>query len=185
MVFGQCEVEQRARRLIFNSAQQHSAGLTLGQRLFPQCIYSERPVPPVSSELFSQGGLDPGWEAGGGHGVWMRKGDGRGEQADLGQSPPRSPESSQGLLGGRGASTPEGGPPGLLLLGGHSATPRPQRRGVAGSTGQGCSRRGGKALRPGRGFPVPPALSAADTPSGNENLGVAVSFSFAQGRRNL
>ena len=182
MVFGQCEVEQRARRLIFNSAQQHSAGLTLGQRLFPQCSYSERPVPPVSSELFSQGGLDPGWEAWGGVGCGREREMGGESRQTWGRALPAVPRAARASWEGGGPAPQRGGPPGLLLLGGRSATPRPQRRGVAGSTGQGCSRRGGKALRPGRGFPVPPALSAADTPSGNENLGVAVSFSFAQGR---
>ena len=102
MVFGQCEVEQRARRLIFNSAQQHSAGLTLGQRLFPQCIYSERPVPPVSSELFSQGGLNPGWEAWGGVGCGRDREMGGESRQTWGRALPAVPRAARASWEGGG-----------------------------------------------------------------------------------
>ncbi|XP_065758673.1 collagen alpha-1(I) chain-like [Muntiacus reevesi] len=98
--------------------------------------------------------------------------------------PPRKSESSQGLLGGGGrhprVRPSRLAPPGRTLRD-TSAT----EKGSGGKQRAGLLQQRRQSPASGSAFAVPPALSAADTPSGNENLGVAVSFSSAQGRNLL
>lgn len=177
MVFGQCEVEQRVRRLIFNSAPTAlSWAHTWTKAFFPVHLLREAGSSSQLSAILP-GRARPRLGGLGGVGCGRERETGGESRQTWGRALPAVPEQP-GPPGRAGGQHPRGRPSRPAPPG---RTPRPQRRGVAGSTGHGCSRRGGKALRPGRGFPVPPALSAADTPSGNENLGLAVSFSFAQG----
>ena len=102
MVFGQCEVEQRVRRLIFNSAPTAlSWAHTWTKAFFPVHLLREAGSSSQLSAILP-GRARPRLGGLGGRGVWTRKGDGRGEQADLGQSPPRSPRAARASWEGGG-----------------------------------------------------------------------------------
>ena len=171
---GQCEVEQRARRLIFNSAPTTlSWAQTWTEAFFPS-VSTHRGLFLQSALNYSprEGSTQAGGLAGG-VGCGQERETGRESRADVGQTPPRSPESSQGLLGG------QGGPPSVALRRGtqgggsllHSRLPPPRRMlhdTSATEKGSGVKQRAGLLTQqrqspvPSCGFPAPPALSAAD-----------------------
>lgn len=144
-MFGQCEAEQRARRLIFNSAPTTlSWAQTWTEAFFPSASTHRGLFLQSALNYSPREGSTQAGRLAGGVGCGQEREMGRESRADLGQTPPRSPESSQGLLGGQGDSTPRVWPsgeghrevaacptPGFLLLEGCSMTPLPQRREVA------------------------------------------------------
>lgn len=159
---GQCKVEQRARRLIFNSvptalswahtwtkAFLPSASTHRGRFLQSALNYSPREGSTQAGRLGGAWGVD-------GKGRWA------GRAGRPGAEPSPRSESSQGLLGGRGAGTRVRpcrlAPPGRTLRD-TSAT----EKGSGGKRRAGLLTQRRQSPASGSGFPVPPALSAADT----------------------
>ena len=88
MVCGQRKVDQRARKLIFNLAPTILSRAYTWPKAFFQHIYSQRTVPRVSSQWFSNGGLVPGSDRGE-EGRQGRKMGGESRE-DLEQTPPHT-----------------------------------------------------------------------------------------------
>ena len=156
---------------------------------FPQCIYSQRPVLQSALNYSPREGSTQAGRLAGGVGCGQEREMGRESRADLGQTPPRSPEGSQehpqsvalrkGTQGG-GSLSHSRPPPPRRMLHDTSAT----EKGSGMKQLPGLLTQKGRGLRPAAGSQcLPPSgRQTTPTPSGNENLGVAVSFSFTQGR---
>lgn len=88
MVCGQREVDQRARRLTFNLAPTIFSWAYTWLKAFFWHMYSQRTVPRVSSQWFSNGALVPGSDRGKGDRQGRKMG---GEsRADLEHTPPHN-----------------------------------------------------------------------------------------------